>query len=87
MDTLLQFLGTILLFILAASFVVFVVLFAVGMNIEYRRRNVARVVDEVERRDNIDQAHTNLDEYRSRRHHPTGDATDTYLNGKGGTDR
>ena len=87
MDTLLQFLGTIFLFIIAASFVVFVVLFAVGMNIEYRRRNVARAVDEVERRDNIDQAHTSLDEYRSRRRHPTGDATDTYLNGKGGTDR
>ena len=87
MDTLLQFLGTIFLFIIAASFVVFLVLFAVGMNIEYRRRNVARAVDEVERRDNIDEAHTSLDEYRSRRHHPTGDATDTYLNGSGGTDR
>ena len=87
MDNLLQFLGTILLFIIAASLVVFVVLFGVGMHIEYRRRNVARAVDEVERRDNIDEAHTNLDEYRSRRRHPTGDATDTYLNGSGGTDR
>ena len=87
MDTLLEFLGTVVLFIIAASFVVFVVLFAVGMNIEYRRRNVARAVDEVERRDNINEAHTCLEEYRSRRHHPTGDATDTYLNGKGVTDR
>ena len=75
------------LFIIAAATVVFVVLVGIGMNIEYRRRNVARAVDEVERRDNIDKAHTNLDEYRARRRHPTGDATDTYLNGSGGTDR
>jgi F0F1-type ATP synthase membrane subunit b/b' len=87
MAGLLQFLGTILLFVIAASIVVFVVLFAVGMNIEYRRRNVARAVDEVARRDELDEHHVSLDEYRSRRHHPTGDATDTYLNGKGGTDR
>ena len=58
MDTLLEFLGTVFLFIIAASFVVFVVLFAVGMSMQYRRRNVARAVDEVERRDNIDEAHT-----------------------------
>ena len=83
MDTLLQLLGTVLLFIIAASIVVF----AVGMNIEYRRRNVARAVDEIARRDDLDKHHMSLDEYRSRRHHPTGDATDAYLHTDGGDDR
>jgi uncharacterized membrane protein len=87
MAGLLQFLANILLFVIAASFVVFLVLFAVGMNIEYRRRNVARAVDEIARRDDLDKHHISLDEYRSRRHHPTGDATDTYLNTDGGDDR
>lgn len=87
MDSLLQFLGTVFLFVLTASFVVFVVLFAVGMNLEYRRRNVGRAVDEVNRRDQLDDQHTSLDEYRSRRRHPTGDATRTYLETDGGTDR
>jgi hypothetical protein len=87
MDTLLQFLGTVLLFIVAASTVVFVVLVGVGMNIEYRKRNVARAVDEIARRDDLDGHQVSLDEYRSRRHHPTGDATDTYLHIDGGDDR
>ena len=87
MAGLLQFLGTILLLVIAASTVVFVVLFGVGMNIEYRRRNVARAVDEIARRDDLDKHHISLDEYRSRRHHPTGDATDTYLQTDGGDDR
>lgn len=87
MAGLLQFLGTILLFIIAMSTVLFVVLFAVGMHTEYRRRNVARAIDELARRDGIERHHVSLDEYRARRKHPTGDATDTYLNSDGGTDR
>lgn len=87
MAGLLQFLGTVFLFVIAAAVSLFVVLFAIGMHTEYRRRTVARAVDEMNRRNDMERSHVSLDEYRSRRRHPTGDATDTYLHKDGGTDR
>lgn len=87
MTGLLQFLGTVFLFVIACAVCLFVVLFGIGMHTEYRRRTVARAVDEMNRRNQVEQSHVSLDEYRSRRRHPTGDATDTYLRSDGGTDR